>query len=186
MRKILLASILSASVCVAAQAQDPYENDPQARVYAGFSFGGPQSTNRTVANSFRYGLKLDYSHRLTEKHDLPSLMQFDFDRHGLTETRVNGLSAVRRVMLNQDEGGEASAEGASTEYSMMDWGLIAVGVVGIGFVAAEALGSDDEEGGAASGGGGGGGEETGGDSVLGISDETGLPLCDPLLDLGCL
>lgn len=156
MRKILLTSFLAVAAAFSAQAGDSpngdLRNDAQARLYANFSFGGSQ---KALKNSFHYGLKLDYGQSLAQSTlaPRPSMLQLDFDRHGLAETRVSGLNVVRRLMLNQDEGspapeesgssGESSSGEPSTSYSAIDWALVAVGVVGIGFVAVEVLGTDE-------------------------------------------
>jgi hypothetical protein len=144
MRTLLLSTAVAAlsGAAMLAVAADADMAAPEARAYATLSFGGAPSTNQ---RSFHYGLRLDYQDG-PARSARPPVMDWRFDRSGLVDTRLNGLNVVRRLALNQDESygdyGSGSGE-ATTTYSVIDWTLVAVGVVGIGFVAAEAL--DTEE-----------------------------------------
>lgn len=164
MRKLLLASAVGAltSAAMLASAASPDQSSPEARAYLSYSFGA--AAQESASSKLHYGLRMDYSRASADVR--PPLMQMDFDRAGLVSTRINGLNAVQRLRLNQDEpppaedtsasGGESSSEssgesssdssggGSETTYSIIDWSLIAIGAVGIGFIAAESLDNKDE------------------------------------------
>lgn len=142
MRRILMALAVggltgSAMLAIAANPE-PYS--PETRAYVGLAFGGAA---RTLPKSFHYGLRMDYDRRYLEAPRAP-MMAVDFDRGGLASTSINGMNLVQRLVLNQDEGGSAAEEtGPHTEYSIVDWGLVLVGVAGIGFVASQVNSAED-------------------------------------------
>jgi hypothetical protein len=138
MRKTLLAATVAAlsSAAMLAVAADVDAVAPETRAYATFSFGGTQKPEQSA---FHYGLRVDYQDRLATVAR-PAVMDLRFDRAGLLDTRINGLPVVQRLSLNQDEYGSNLP---TTSYSIVDWGLVALGAVGIGFIAAETLGTEE-------------------------------------------
>lgn len=84
-----------------ASASDPYEQSPEGRAYIGFSFGGGQ----TIApRDLHYGLRFDHDSRFGGDQ-APAVLQFDFTRAGMNDTRVNGLSVLKHeYRLHQNEG----------------------------------------------------------------------------------
>lgn len=215
MRKFLLATAVGAlsGVAMLAGAASPNETSSEARAYMNYSFGGD---SKSMASRFHYGLRLDYANRFSQDVR-PPLLRMDFDRAGLTQTQINGLSVVQRLRLNQNEesapaesapaeeaappaeesapaessapestqssessdssSSDGSEGGASsgTDYAIIDWGLIAVGAIGIGFVAAETLDTDESEAPPPADDGGGDGGTLLGTLNLGVSpDRTGI------------
>lgn len=174
---------------------------PEARAYAQLSFGGSSLAPRDL----HYGLRIDHDSRFTDP-SLPAMVQFDYTTRGLSDMRVNGLSALRssyRLRQNDevaeemvDEPGffegignwfgglfgggsddsaeEATAQaeeapvedvptdGAFLGYNAIDWGLVAIGAVGLGFAATEVVNADDKPANAGGGGDGGDGGDGGG------------------------
>ena len=105
MRKfIATAGIAAATVGMAIGAAVAATSDnaaPEARVYLGASFGG----TRMDAHDFHYGLRFDHDSRYVGQN-LPAIVQLDFNRRGMHDLRVNGLSAVRpEYRLRQSEEG---------------------------------------------------------------------------------
>ena len=131
MRKLLVATIMSAGVVMQAGAANTEQYAPEMKAYLNFGFGAPQAQSLGM----HYGFRMDYDQRLqiAMGHILPSMMQLDFtSTSGFSSALLNGQPFLKRVVqLNQD--GDASAPAAGSAYTTMDWGLLAVGVVGIGF-----------------------------------------------------
>lgn len=164
MRKLLVASTVGAltGVAMLASAAGPDASEGAgARAYLSYAFGGNAAQ---LPRNFHYGLRLDAGSRSDDGAARPALMQVDFDRSGLRTAHLNGMSVVQRLRLNQDEAApaeepappiedsapveEESSTGSGepvTTYSVVDWTLIAVGVVGIGYAAAEALDAEESD-----------------------------------------
>ena len=130
MRKLLVATIMSVGVVMQAGAANTEQYAPEMKAYVNFGFGAPQAQSLGM----HYGFRMDYDRRLQAAmgHLLPSMMQLDFAADtGFNSALLNGQPFLKRVVqLNQD--GDAGAAAGST-YTTLDWGLLAVGVVGIGF-----------------------------------------------------
>jgi hypothetical protein len=167
MRKLLIATAIGAGLCVGAVAVAANSDDlaPQARAYMNYGFGGKDSS---LPRNFHYGLRLDQDTRLATRigrESMPSIMQLDFNaKSGFESARVNGVPfASRSLRLNED--------GTETSYSVLDWGLLAVGVVGLGFGIAEVVktkeSDDPKTTGTSTGGGTTGGTPTGGTTTGG-------------------
>ncbi|MGH8461699.1 MAG: hypothetical protein ACRESS_08845 [Stenotrophobium sp.] len=129
MRKLLIGiaagAFISGTVCV-AQAAGPDYNNPQAKAYVNLSFGGDSDAKSTLTNSLHYGLRLDHNNLLGNATLLPAISQLDFSLGGFNDMSVNGVPFLyRAVRLDED--------GQTTTYSVWDWGLLAVGVAGLGF-----------------------------------------------------
>lgn len=154
MRRILTAAAIATSIGGTADlaAADPGQNRPEALAYVHLSFGGAQN----VPQTFNYGLRMDYDRRFVGAA-APPLMQLDFNGTGFSAAKLNGLNLIRRITsVNQEEGGTAAG---TVTYSVADWGLILLGVAGVGFAASEVskvTESPDPKPGSGSGGGGGG------------------------------
>lgn len=179
MRNILLALSTGAVLCgttLLAGATAPDAREPQARAYLNFSFGG----TTPVADSFFYGLRLDRP-ALDEESELrPALMAVEFTRNGFSSARLNGIPFVQQLRLNQEEGEEGAAASESS-WTAIDWGLLAAGIVGVGYAIAEVADSEDESNDPAPGSTTGGsttGDTTGGGTTGGTCIP-GTPLCLP-------
>lgn len=144
MRKFVTAvavgSCLTAMLAVAA---GPEQNQPEARAYVQFDFGG----NRKVSNDFFYGLRLDHDRRYALP-GMPSIAGVDFSaKRGFLSAQLNGLPfAYRTMVAGQDEGAGEFVEGAAegdTVYTTMDWVLLGAGVLGVGYAAVEVFDSED-------------------------------------------
>lgn len=171
MRNILLALTTGAALCgtvLLAGAAAPDERQPEARAYLNFRFGGATP----ASESFFYGLRLDRPVLAEEAGLRPALMTVEFTRGGFSSASLNGMPFVQQLRLNQDEEGSSS----DTQWTAIDWGLLAAGVVGVGFAVAEVADSQDESPDPAPGGSTTGdttGDTTGGTCV------PGTPLCLP-------
>lgn len=259
MRKVLAAATFGLVLSVAG-ASNSDEQNPESRVYLGFSFGGQSVTPR----NFHYGLRIDHDSRFVERPMAP-LMQFDFTPRGFNDARVNGLSVIRPAYrLRQTEepaaeepaveevgaepapateaaadeptaeevegetagaegepgffsrtwtgitgffgglfGGGAEevagdavepaeaaaeapaadevAEGTFLNYSVVDWGLLAVGAVGLGFAVGEVSNASDSDDPSATTGGTTTGETTaGGVGDTSVGGDTSLGGLTPL------
>jgi hypothetical protein len=135
MRKLLIAAAVGAGLGIGAVAFAANSDDmtTQARAYMNFGFGGKDTS---LPRNFHYGLRLDQDNRLAERlgrESMPSIMQLDFNaKDGFETARVNGVPFISRSMrLNED--------GSQTSYSALDWGLLAVGAIGLGVGIAEVV-----------------------------------------------
>lgn len=108
MRKALAAATFGLVLSVAG-ASNYDDQNPESRVYLGFSFGG-----QTIApRNFHYGLRIDHDSRFLDAPVAP-LMQFDFTPRGFNDAHVNGLSVIRPAYrLRQAE--EPAAEEPAVE-----------------------------------------------------------------------
>lgn len=168
MRRILLALITGAALSgttLLAAAATPDERQPEARAYVNFAFGG----SAPAIESMFYGLRLDISSPY-EAEQRPALMALEFNPRGFSSASVNGVPFARQLRLNQAE---------ETQWTAIDWGLLAAGVVGVGFAIAEVADSNDESPDPASDSTGGdtGGDDGGDDG--GGTCIPGTPLCLP-------
>ena len=166
------AVILSTGTWVVASGPDQYS--AEARAYVNYAFGAPATRALKQAN-LHYGLRLDavqvagYSNFITplrEDAQPRSLLQFEGSSRGDAIAALNGVPfAAHFTGLNQDDsgGGAPTTEGGFTWF---DWGLLAVGVGGVGYaIARAAKGSDSPDpapSGGSSGGSSGGGLTSGG------------------------
>ncbi|PTU32326.1 hypothetical protein [Stenotrophobium rhamnosiphilum] len=154
MRKILMAVavVTSIGVCTGAFASDfNAPNSPKTTAYLNFGFGG-HGKNNDMLSSLHYGLRMDqsnpYSAQITGQPARPAFMQADFNlRDGFSSALVNGVPFASHVKKFDEDGGE-------TSYSMLDWGLLAIGAAGLGFGIAEVLKTKDDSDPATTGGGG--------------------------------
>ena len=101
-----------------------------------------------------------------------------FNRYGFSEASVNGVPFARTVRLAQAEGGEASSGGGTfSNFTFVDWTLLAVGVTAVGYGISEVVNQKDTRdpatGGTTTGGTTTGGTTTGG-TTTGTTTGTGL------------
>jgi len=137
MRKWISATLVSAGVGVATlatAADDPREMQPEAKAYFTYHFDG---RGAAADNELVYGLRIDHDHRYTSRN-VPAIAKLEFgSRQGFNQLQVNGMPiAYRSYQLNQDGT-------TSTEYSWVDWGLVAVAVAGIGYVLYDVIDADE-------------------------------------------
>ena len=143
MRNFLMAAAVVAGVgvCTGAFASD-YNNPfgTKTTAYLNFGFGG-SSKNNGMLNNLHYGLRMDranpYQMQVSSQPARPAFVQADFNlRDGFSGAMVNGVRFASHVKSFDEDGGESS-------YSMMDWGLLAIGAAGLGFGIAEVLKTKD-------------------------------------------
>lgn len=136
MRKTLLAAALGAAALASAPAMaDVRDSSPEALAYLNFNFGGHQQAISNMA----YGLRIDQDSRYREAAT-PSIFDLSFSSTGFSHAAVNGMPFAASVpVMNQDDGNTIS-------YTVIDWGVLLLGVVGAGFIISEvADGEDDPE-----------------------------------------
>jgi opacity protein-like surface antigen len=135
MKKIALAAglaVLGAAAATPAIAADPQDRTPEFRSYLQFQFGGATP----ALDSLHYGLRIDHDSRLADR-PMPAIAQLDFGARGFSTASVNGLPFVRSLSLQQNDGYE------ETRWTAIDWGLLAAGVAGLGFIVYEVSDSND-------------------------------------------
>jgi hypothetical protein len=156
MRKILVAIVAAGAVgavwadATVQQYQDQtrFQDQPRASAYLSYGFGGDSHRHNAPA-SLHYGLRLDHDTRVHTNNgvSLPPLFQLDRDDLGETLASANGIPfAGRNLRLNDDStsGGSTSGGGGSDSgWSFFDWGLLAVGVGGAGYLISQAVRGKD-------------------------------------------
>lgn len=118
---------------VAAADRDTYQ--PEGAVYVSFGFGGPA----LKTSPLHYGLLMRYDdsalpfyHRL----NLPPLFTLDFDGAGDGVAKISGIPFMRHIAkLNQNgtTGGDGDIQTTPGNFTVVDWGLLGLGVNGIGY-----------------------------------------------------
>lgn len=153
MRKIFVAIVAAGTVgavwadATVQQYQDQtrFQDQPRASAYLSYGFGG--NTHRSNAPaSLHYGLRLDHDARIHTSSGvtLPPLLQLDHDSLGETLASTNGIPfAGRNLRLNDDAGGGGNGGGSDSGWSFFDWGLLAVGVGGAGYLISQAVRGKD-------------------------------------------
>lgn len=137
MRKLAQAStVLLLSGTTTAMAAGVDTSFGEARLFWRTSF----SEQLNQSTDSRFGATLDYDRRYSSQ-TLPGqpAAQVNFDRHGFVSAAMNGLPFARRVTLQQAEG-EAPA---GSTYTAVDYTLLAIGAVGIGFGISEVVNQKD-------------------------------------------
>jgi hypothetical protein len=128
MRNFMLATMMCLAVTLPAQANDTNFYTPKVNAYMHYNFGAASAHSLGL----HYGFRMDYndSFQAAAGHAMPSLMQLDFSADsGFSGASLNGITfAKRSLRLNQ-----SGEEGATTSFTAFDWGLLAVGVAGVGF-----------------------------------------------------
>ena len=133
MRKFGVASVIALGAGVAWIAgANPLDNQPEASAYLSMSFGGKTQ----AVQPLHYGLRLDHDRRYLGS-TLPAIAKADFSAGALNSLGINGVNLIdSRMQLNQF--------GVDLEYSWLDWGLVVAGVVGLGFIASEAIDGEED------------------------------------------
>jgi hypothetical protein len=131
---ITAASTLTIGLSLAWAVQPEFEVDLQPQVYVSMSFGGTKAAAKD--RNFFYGMRIDRD-PLAQVRGLPPLAQLAFDRFGFQGAAMNGIPfAYRTVSHDQNDGGAAVI-------TAIDWTLLAVGAIGIGYALAEVIDQDD-------------------------------------------
>lgn len=105
-------------------------NDPSARAYLSIGFDRPPESVRPM----HFGLRFD-GNNLRDWYDRPAVAQIDFDRAGLTAATMNGMPLLQRDhALYADEG--------ELVYGPIDWGVLALGALALGYIVYEIADSD--------------------------------------------
>lgn len=121
----------AASTALAAGAATSFGD---ARLYWRMSFD--ESAKR--ASEMSFSAVVDYDRRYGNVPPVPA-MQVNFDRRGLMQAYMNGVPFAQRMTLNQAEGETA----AGTSYTAVDYGLLAIGALGIGYGIATVIDQED-------------------------------------------
>lgn len=117
-----------------AVAADPSQRAPTAAAFVEFDFGGAKTLSSD--SSLRYGLQLDHDRRFADVPAAP-MFRMAFTPQGFNIAALNGLPfAYRSTTVSQT--------GEALEYTVFDYGLVALGAIGIGFAVAEIADADDE------------------------------------------
>lgn len=178
-RSTLAAAFIGLATCTGAQAGNVGERSPEAMMYMQLGFGGGQAQSLPLVNKLRYGFQFDVAHGY-EVSPRPDLIRVEFNGNqfapmGLGALEVGGVNILRtHYRLN--------AGGTFSGYSVIDYGLLAVGLAGVAVLGADALDGDetprpDPE---PADGGDDGGDDGG---VPGVPDIPGVPELPGLPDL---
>ena len=147
MRNFLMAAavVTGVGVCTGAFAAD-YNNyanpfSTKTTAYLNFGFGG-SGRNSDILSSLHYGLRMDSANPYVAQANgqplRPAFVQADFNLHdGFSGAMLNGVRFASHVMSFDEDTGE------ETSYSLMDWGLLAVGAAALGFGIAEVVKTHD-------------------------------------------
>lgn len=167
MRKTFVAIIAASAVGVvwadATTNQEQFRDQPEARAYFSYTFGGQASRGQPAP--LHYGLRLDHDSRMNAvgsdgmRVQLPALLQLDRNNRGETLASANGLPfAGFNLRVHQNDSGSGSSpdssssgsSGGSTEaggWTFFDWSLLAIGLGGAGYLIYDATkGKDSPDG----------------------------------------
>lgn len=151
-----LGSTASTGVAADMLSERALWSDPAARAYLSLGFGASSSHQD---NQLHAGLRIDRDSTLQWTQAEP-VARLDFDRSGLTEATLNGVPMVARDPVVYQQDGDII-------YNWTDWGVLAAGAAGLGFIIFEvADNEDDEEPQRVDDGNGGGDGGNGGDGGL--------------------
>lgn len=139
--RLLTAGLTMATVMTVVYAAGPHDAQLEPKAYLSVAFDGA----RTAAHheQFFYGLRLDRDRRFGSI-DLPPVADLNFNRQGFNQARLNGMSVIyRNNVMQQNEGESPANDGMFSNFTFVDWSLIAVGAVGIGFGISEVVNQKD-------------------------------------------
>ena len=126
-----LAALTASGNALAADARD---RAPVASAFVTLAFGGERAP--AADHRLRDGLMIDHDRRFSDAPVSP-IFQLAMTPKGFDSAALNGLPfAYRMTQVNQ--------AGEALEYTMIDYGLVALGAVGIGFAVAEIADAEDE------------------------------------------
>jgi hypothetical protein len=150
MRKTFVAIIAAGAIgAVWADAttnQEQFRDQPEARAYFSYNFGG--ESKHSQAAPLHYGLRLDHDSRLNAvggdgmRAQLPAVLQIDRNNRGETLASANGLPfAGINLRMRQNDSGSGSSPDSSSGgttnaggWTFFDWTLLAVGLGGAGYL----------------------------------------------------
>ena len=128
-------------------AADRYGYKPEAGVYVSYSFGGPTPK----ALPMHYGLMMKYDGNplaFSSLRNLPPLLTVDFDYAGSGLAMISGIPFVYHIArLDQYRTpGDSDEQTRPGGFNVVDWGLLGLGVAGIGYgISQVAQGKDSPE-----------------------------------------
>lgn len=180
-RQTLAALAIGLAASTTAAAGDRGDVSPEGLMFMEMGFGG--ATAQPLMNKLRYGFHFDVAHGF-ELGQRPKVLRMEFNGNefapmGLGRMEVGGVNILTtHYRLN--------ATGAFEGYSIIDFGLLAVGVAGLAAIGTQVFDEDEtpepEPEPPADGGGDDGGDDGGGD----VPAPPDNPLCDTGLPLpGC-
>jgi hypothetical protein len=165
MRKTFVAIIAAGAVGVvwadATTNQEQFRDQPEARAYFSYTFGGQAS--RSQPAPLHYGLRLDHDSRMNAvgadgiKVQMPALLQFDHDNRGESLASANGVpfaglnlrvrqDGMNAYGLHQNDSGSSDSTNAGG-WTFFDWSLLAIGLGGAGYLIYDATkGKDSPDG----------------------------------------
>jgi len=127
------ALLLSSATTAMAAGIDSGFGAAQLYMRLGFNENTAQRNSE-----MQYGFALDYDRRNANLPGVPAA-QVNFDRKGFVNAWMNGTPFARRVTLQQSEGEVA----VGTTYTAVDYGLLAIGALGIGYGISEVVDQKD-------------------------------------------
>lgn len=169
-RSTIAAALIGLATCTSATAGDIGERSPEAMMYMQLGFGGGQAQSLPLVQKLRYGFQFDVTHGY-ETQPRPELLSMEFNGNefapmGLGALKVGGVNILRtHYRLN--------AGGTFSGYSVIDYGLLAVGLAGVAVLGADALDGDETPRPDAPADGGDDGGDDGG--APGVPEIPGLP-----------
>lgn len=134
------ALLLSGATTAMAAGIDSGIGAAQLYLRMGFDESAAQHSSQ-----MQYGFALDYDRRNANLPGVPAA-QVNFDRKGFLNAWMNGAPFARRVTLQQAEGEAA----AGSTYTAVDYGLLAIGALGVGYGISEVVNQKDTPDGSAS------------------------------------
>lgn len=79
-------------------------------------------------SGLHYAAAVDYDRRYLQIPGNATAARVEFDRKGFLTAWLNGLPFAHRVELQEGEGG-----GGLSSYNVVDWSLVTIGALGIGY-----------------------------------------------------
>lgn len=137
-RSILAAAVIGLAASTTASASDLGQRSPEGLMFLQMGFGGGSA--QTMVQKLRYGFQFDVAHG-HEADARPSLLRMEFNGNtlapmGLGALEVGGVNILRtHYRLN--------ANGTFSGYTVVDYGLLALGIAGVAVVGSEALDGDE-------------------------------------------
>lgn len=127
-----------------AAAADRYGYKPEAGVYVSYSFGGPTPK----ALPMHYGLMMKYEGNplaFSSLPNLPPLLTLDFDYAGSGLAMISGIPFMYHIARLDQNGtpGDSDEQTRPGGFNVVDWGLLGLGVAGIGYGISQVAQSKD-------------------------------------------
>lgn len=125
-----LGACASGAVSADATRQHAPLHDPTARLYFSVGFDMTAGAERPL----HYGLRLD-AHNQRNWFERPAFAQIDFDRIGLKAATMSNIPLLQRDHALYANGGEVA-------YNWADFGILAIGAAGLGYIVYELADSE--------------------------------------------